>query len=101
MNVLFTSSTRLESNQLPIVGASSSNWFIPSRSTRIFIEKHKLEEIKIMTKEDTYFDKIRFSNQQLLYPFDEHAQLRQLKSKFDRLSTYLCYQFSSKFTNDV
>ncbi|CEJ00135.1 hypothetical protein RMCBS344292_14201 [Rhizopus microsporus] len=28
-------------------------------------------------------------------------QLRQLRSKFDRLSTYLCHRFSSKFTNDV
>ncbi|KAI7852866.1 hypothetical protein BDC45DRAFT_512735 [Circinella umbellata] len=37
----------------------------------------------------------------LLYPFDEHAQLRQLRSKFDRLSTYLCYRFSSKSTIDV
>ncbi|KAG1170782.1 hypothetical protein G6F70_000744 [Rhizopus microsporus] len=28
-------------------------------------------------------------------------QLRQLRSKFDRLSTYLYHRFSSKFTNDV
>ncbi|RCH79443.1 hypothetical protein CU097_002626 [Rhizopus azygosporus] len=101
MNVFLTSSTRLESNQLPIVGASSSNGFIPSRSTRVFIEKRKLEEIEIITKVNTQFDGIRSSNQHLLYPFDEHAQLRQLRSKFDRLSAYLCYRFLSRFTNAV
>lgn len=62
MNILFTSSTRPESNQLLIVGASSSNGFIPSRSTRIFIEKRKLEEIEIMTKANTQCDEIRSSN---------------------------------------
>ncbi|CEG75153.1 hypothetical protein RMATCC62417_10250 [Rhizopus microsporus] len=101
MNVLFTSSTRLESNQLLIVGASSSKGFIPSKSTRIFIEKRKLEEIEIITKANTQFDRIRSSNQHLLYPFDEHAPLRQLRSKFDRLFICLCYRFSSKYTNDV
>ncbi|KAG2214148.1 hypothetical protein INT45_012097 [Circinella minor] len=67
----------------------------------MFIEKYKFKEIEIMMKEDTQFNGIWFSNQQLSYMFDEHAQLRQVKSKFDRLSTYLCYCFSSKFTNDV
>lgn len=37
----------------------------------------------------------------LLYVFDEHAQLRQLRSKFDRLSTYLCRRFSSRYTNSI
>ncbi|KAL0094917.1 hypothetical protein F4703DRAFT_1902574 [Phycomyces blakesleeanus] len=32
VNVLLASSTRLKSNQLPIVGASSSNGFMPSRA---------------------------------------------------------------------
>lgn len=67
MNVLFTSSTRLDSSQLPIVGASSSNGFIPSRSTRIFIEKRKLEEIEIMTKANTQFDGIRYSHQHFIH----------------------------------
>ncbi|GAA5817048.1 hypothetical protein MFLAVUS_010584 [Mucor flavus] len=55
----------------------------------------------MVTKANTQFDGIRLSNQHLLYPFDEHAHLRQVRSKFDRLSTYLCYQLSSKCTNDV
>ncbi|KAG2207969.1 hypothetical protein INT47_010953 [Mucor saturninus] len=101
MNVLITSSIRLESNQSVAVGTSSSNGFIPCRSTRIFIEKYKLQEIQMTTEANTQLDGIRSSHQHLLYPFDEHAQLRQLRSKFDRLSTYLCYRFSSKFTNDV
>ncbi|CAO3688329.1 unnamed protein product [Rhizopus stolonifer] len=93
MNVLFTSSIRLDNNQSVAVGASSANGFIP--------KKRKLEEIEIMTKESKKFDGIESSEQHLLYPFDEYAQLRQLRSKFDRLSTFLCYRFSSKFTNDV
>ncbi|KAI8993315.1 hypothetical protein BDB01DRAFT_775879 [Pilobolus umbonatus] len=101
MNALFTSSIRLDNNQSVAVGASSANGFIPSRNTRIFIEKRKLEEIEIMGKENKKLDGIESSAQHLLYPFDEYAQLRQLRSKFDRLSTYLCYRFSSKFTNDV
>lgn len=101
MSVLFTFSICRESNQSPSVGASGSNGSIPSRNTRIFIEKRKLEKIEIVTKANTQFDGIRLSNQHLLYPFDEHAHLRQVRSKFDRLSTYLCYQLSSKCTNDV
>ncbi|KAL0143437.1 hypothetical protein V8B55DRAFT_1043754 [Mucor lusitanicus] len=99
MNVLITSSIRLESNQPVVVGASSSNGFLPSRSTRIFIDKCKLQQIETMTKKQLVG--VGSSQQHLLYPFDEHAQLRQLRSKFDRLSTYLCYRFSCKFTNDI
>lgn len=51
MNVLFTSSMRLDINQSVAVGASSANDFIPSRNTRIFIEKSKLEQIERMAKE--------------------------------------------------
>ncbi|CEP13964.1 hypothetical protein [Parasitella parasitica] len=99
MNVLKTSSIRLESNQQVVVGASGSNGFIPSRNTRIFIEKCKLQGIEMTAKANMHLD--GRSHQHLLYSFDEHAQLRQLRSKFDRLSTYLCYRFSSKFTNDI
>lgn len=101
MNILITSSIRLESNHPVVVGASSSNGFVPSRSTRIFIEKCKLQEIQMTTKANTQHAGIRSSQQNLLYPFDEYAQLRQLRSKFDRLFAYLCYWSSSKFTNDV
>ncbi|OAD79908.1 hypothetical protein PHYBLDRAFT_162960 [Phycomyces blakesleeanus NRRL 1555(-)] len=101
VNVLLASSTRLKSNQLPIVGASSSNGFMPSRVTRVFIEKRKLKEIEIMMKANTQLDEIKSSNQHVLYPFDEHSQFRQLRSKLDRLSTYTCYRFSFKFTDDA
>lgn len=36
-----------------------------------------------------------------LYPFDETSQLRQRRSKFDSLSTYLPCRSSSIFTNDI
>lgn len=36
-----------------------------------------------------------------LYPFDETSQLRQRRSKFDSLSTYLPCRASSIFTNDI
>lgn len=39
MRVLITLPIRLESSQPVVVGASSSNGFIPIRITRIFIEK--------------------------------------------------------------
>lgn len=42
-----------------------------------------------------------FPQKNLLYVPDEHAQLRQLQSKFDRLSTFLYRQFSSKSINSI
>lgn len=42
-------------------------------------------------KKNKTFDGIESSEGHLLYPFDE-AHLRQLRSKFDRLSTYLFIQ---------
>ncbi|KAI8884718.1 hypothetical protein K501DRAFT_271523 [Backusella circina FSU 941] len=71
----------------------------------LFGRKFRKRKISFETNRGSCLDShiwgIRSSHQYLLYPFDEHAQLRQLRSKFDRLSTYLCYRFSSKFTNDV
>ncbi|KAI7866879.1 hypothetical protein BDF14DRAFT_1808756 [Spinellus fusiger] len=99
MNVLITSSIRIDCNEKPVIGPSSSNGFFPSRETRIFIEKTKIEEVQRMIEKKATFNEIG-SRQVLLYPFDEFAQLRQLRSKFDKVSTYLCYRFSSKYTND-
>jgi hypothetical protein len=99
MNVLITSSIRIDCNEKPTIGPSSSNGFLPSRETRIFIEKTKIEEVQRMIEKKATFNEIG-SRQVLLYPFDEFAQLRQLRSKFDKVSTYLCYRFSSKYTND-
>ncbi|KAI9473877.1 MAG: hypothetical protein EXX96DRAFT_579737 [Benjaminiella poitrasii] len=61
--------------------------------------KKKNEEVQRMIENKATFDEIG-SRQVLLYPFDEFAQLRQLRSKFDKVSTYLYYRFSSKYTND-
>ncbi|KAG2227805.1 hypothetical protein INT45_002043 [Circinella minor] len=97
MNALFTSSIRLDNSEQPIIGASSANGFIPSKETRIFVEKHKLQEVKTLMQETTPST----NKQQLLYSFDEFSQLRQVRSKFDRPSTFLCYRFTSKYTNDI
>ncbi|KAG1442115.1 hypothetical protein G6F56_011200 [Rhizopus delemar] len=99
MNVLITSSIRIDCNENPVIGPSSSNEFLPSRETRIFIEKAKIEEVQRMIKKKATFNEIG-SRQVLLYPFDEFAQLHQLRPKFDKASTYLCYRFSSKYIND-
>lgn len=101
MNILFTSSIRLDNNECPIIGASSSNGFIPSRDTRIFVDKHKLQDIKSLIQRRVPFNEIELPHQHQLYPFDEYSQLRQVRSKFDRPSIYLCYRFSSKYTNDI
>jgi hypothetical protein len=100
MNILFTSSIGHDNNECPIIGVSSSNGFIPSRDTRIFVDKHKLQDIKSLIQRAP-FNEIELLHQRQLYPFDKYSQLRQVRSKFDRPSTYLCYQFSSKYTNDI
>ncbi|KAI7895220.1 uncharacterized protein EV154DRAFT_559636 [Mucor mucedo] len=99
MNVLITSSIRIDCNEKPVVGPSSSNGFLPSRNSRIYVEKKKLDEIERMIEKKATLNEIS-TRQVLLYPFDEFSQLRQIRSKFDKLSTYLCYRFSSKYTND-
>lgn len=98
MNILITSSIRIDCNEKPVIGPSSSNGFLPSRQTRIFIEKTKIEEVQRMIEKKDTFNEIG-SRQVLLYLSDEFAQLHQLRSKFDKISTYLCYWFSSKYLN--
>lgn len=90
MNILITSSIRIDCNEKPVIGPSSSNGFLPSRQTRIFIEKTKIEEVQRMIEKKDTFNEIG-SRQVLLYLSDEFAQLHQLRSKFDKISTYLCY----------
>ncbi|KAG1042607.1 hypothetical protein G6F43_011860 [Rhizopus delemar] len=99
MNVLIISSLRIDCNEKPIIGPSSTDGVLPSRETRIFIEKTKIEEIQRMIEKNAAFNEIG-SCQVMLYPFDEFAQLRQLRAKFDKVSAYLCYGFSLKYRND-
>ncbi|CEG84520.1 hypothetical protein RMATCC62417_18311 [Rhizopus microsporus] len=89
MNVLITSSIRIDVDKMPTIGSSSSNGFKPTKGTQIFVQQSNLEHFNS-----------DFS-QRLLYPFDQYAQLRQLRSKFHQLSTYLCCRSSSKFTNEL
>ncbi|KAI7857419.1 hypothetical protein BDC45DRAFT_532787 [Circinella umbellata] len=70
---------------------------IPTRDARIFVEKPKLQEAKRLMQETTSST----DKQKLLYPLDEFSQLRQVRSKFDRPSTYLRYRFTLKYTNET
>lgn len=98
MGILFTSCTRLDLNENPTIGPSSTNGCTPSKNTQAFIDKKKLNQIEAMLSRG---DDENLSQKNLLYLFNEHAQLRQLRSKFDRLSTYLCRRFTSKYTNSI
>ncbi|KAG1141583.1 hypothetical protein G6F37_008380 [Rhizopus arrhizus] len=92
MNTLITSSIRIDTWLVPILGSSSSNGFEPTLSTCIFITKQF-----VMWYQSMAFD----AGYKQLYSFDEFAQLRQFRSKFSSPSTYLLCRSSSVFTNDI
>ncbi|KAI7900234.1 uncharacterized protein BX663DRAFT_439782 [Cokeromyces recurvatus] len=59
MNLLLTSSIRPDNNEHPIISASSSNGFIPSRDTRIFVDRHKLQDIKTLIQRTAPLNEIK------------------------------------------
>lgn len=82
MNVLVTSSIRIDKNQLPAVGPSSTNGFSVSKDTMIFIRRSFIEWYSDLRQRG--FNDLSIRE---LYPFDEYAQLRQVRSKFHRTTT--------------
>lgn len=87
MNVLFTSCIRFDDSEQPIIGASCSNGFIPNRDTN-FCGRDKLRDLKNLIQRTTPLNEIKLpARNQLLYPFDEYSQLRQVRSSLDRPST--------------
>ena len=67
MNALITSSIRIDTSLVPILGSSSSNGFEPTLSTCIFITKQF-----VMWYQSMAFD----AGYKQLYSFDEFSQLR-------------------------
>ncbi|CEP07083.1 hypothetical protein [Parasitella parasitica] len=101
MYALITSSIRIDVDEIPTIGASSSNGFTPTKATQLFVQQSHLEYFTRMFGLQSHQCESTDSYQRLLYPFDQYSQLRQLRSKFHRLSTYLCCRSSSEFTNDI
>lgn len=99
VNYLITSSIRIDVDEVPTIGASSCNGFTPSKQTQIFLVQPLVEELLDWAKKQT--TSCMTKQQHLLYPFDELAQLRQVRLKFYRLSTYLCCRSSSSYANDL
>ncbi|CEJ05243.1 hypothetical protein RMCBS344292_19188 [Rhizopus microsporus] len=95
-NGLITSSLRLDSVVKPDIGPSTTHFTVyPSSSaknTRIFLSRKSLEEAKRLAR-DTKAIRIR--------SYDILSQLRQVRTHFDSLSTYLCCRASSPQTDDM
>lgn len=83
-------------NQPPVVGPSSTNGFSVSKNTIIYIPRIFIEWYGALRQRG--FDGLSIRE---LYPFDEYAQLRQVRSKFHRTTTYLLSRSCSIFTNDL
>ncbi|SAM02204.1 hypothetical protein [Absidia glauca] len=96
MNVIITSSIRIDKSQPPAVGPSSTNGFSVSKDTINYIRRSFIEWYGDLQQRGFKDLPIRE-----LYPFDEYAQLRQVQSKFHRTTTYLLSRSCSTFTNDL
>ncbi|KAG2206304.1 hypothetical protein INT47_007318 [Mucor saturninus] len=87
-NFLITSSMRLDVHSINL--GPSTTHFTPTKKTRLFLDKASLDIVKTMLQEETIN---KCQQMPILY------QLRQLRSKFDCLSTYTKCRASSSFTS--
>ena len=71
-------------------GGTTTTSFMPSAMTKMFISRISLSEASRLLRQE-------FPCQ--LYPFDMCGQLRQLRSQFDRDTTYLLLRASSSLIN--
>ncbi|KAF7720482.1 hypothetical protein EC973_008144 [Apophysomyces ossiformis] len=101
-NALLTSTIRLDVDHIPTIGASSINGFSPTKATRIYLDQRVVkmlnewvEKKKIEKNAGTAL--VNYP----LYVFDELAQLRQVRSKFNDPSTYQFLRGYSSVTNDL
>ncbi|GAA5808873.1 hypothetical protein MFLAVUS_002272 [Mucor flavus] len=83
-NFLVTSSMRLNFHSVNL--GPSTTHFTPTNKTRLFLDKASLDVVKPMLRNETVNE---CQQMPILY------QLRQLRSKFDRLSTYTKCRASS------
>lgn len=89
-NYLVVSSTRLDQNNSSDIGASNTIFRSSSR-TKVYLSKQSIANSIKLTQ----------STSNRLYSFDVLSQLRQVRSKFDRKSTYLLCRSSSQLTNNL
>jgi hypothetical protein len=96
MNVLVTSSIRIDTNQPSAVDPSSPNGFDVTKDTIIYIRRSFIDWYNDLQQRGFNDMTIRE-----LYPFDEFAQLQQIRSKFHRASAYLLFRSCSPIANDI
>lgn len=96
MNVLITSSIRIDKNQPLVIGPSSTNGFSVSKDTIIPIRRSFIKWYGDLRQRG--FNDL--TNREL-YSFDEYAQLWQVRSKFYRTTAYLLSRSCSTFVNDL
>ncbi|KAI9026401.1 hypothetical protein CLU79DRAFT_741614 [Phycomyces nitens] len=88
---LVVSSMRLDRNCGPELGPTTTN-FNPSSQTRIFCSENAIDAAS----------KIIERKQMRIFDFgDTLSQLRQVRSKFDSISTYLPCRATSNLTNNL
>ncbi|KAI8639730.1 hypothetical protein BD408DRAFT_434941 [Parasitella parasitica] len=87
-NFLVTSSMRMDVHSVNL--GPSTTHFTPTNKTRLFLDKASLDIVKPMLINETVN---KCQQMPILY------QLRQSRSKFDRLSTYTKCRASSSFTS--
>jgi hypothetical protein len=96
MNALFTSTVRLDKDSSVAIGPSSLNDFDVSTSATIFVRKEFM-----LWYQNLIAGGCKNLVVQSLYSFDELSQLRQVRSKFNKASTYRLARSSSFLTNDI
>lgn len=94
MNCLITSPIRVHIDEAPTIGASSCSGYRATKNMQIYLLQTVLQGLMDWIGKQIVLSTT--STQQLLHPYDEHVELRELRSKFDRLSTYLCCRSSSE-----
>ncbi|KAI9313448.1 hypothetical protein BX666DRAFT_1843778, partial [Dichotomocladium elegans] len=88
---LVVSSMRLDKSSVPELGPTTIN-FDPSSRTRIFCSKNAIDAAKRV---------IERKQMQIFELGDTLSQLRQVRSKFDSISTYLPCRATSNLTNNL
>lgn len=89
-DVLVTASIEIGDSTVVNIGSSSQN-FKTTKDTRIYLDTDSLDRSKRLLRDTLCCQ---------LSSFDALAQLKQVRSKFDHISTYTMCRASSSFTNN-
>jgi hypothetical protein len=95
-NALVTSSLRIDANANPIIGATTCSFMLPnkedSKTTKIYLDGESLKKaLSLISKEE---------NTNFIEPYHLLYQLRQIRSKFHRRSTYFLCRASGGITKN-